>query len=364
MGNVCSGRYVSTNFVYESRPGRVVFGTGTLMQSGAEAERLGISHALILSTPRQQDRVAQLERQLGGRVAAMFSGARMHTPVEVTEQAMQIVADHRVDGLIAMGGGSTIGLSKAIALRTDLPQIALPTTYAGSEMTPILGQTEGGRKTTQRNPRVLPETVIYDVALTLALPVKNSILSGFNALAHAAEALYARDGNPVTALMAREGIAALVRALPAIARAAAGMDGRTDALLGAWLCGSCLGTVGMAIHHQLCHLLGGRFELPHAETHAILLPYSLAYNAKAAPAALAAIAEALGVPEAASGLFRLGRALDVPPSLAAIGMPEQGIDQIADLAIEHPYWNPRPLERAAIRALLARAWAGEGPQID
>ena len=299
---------------------------------------------------------------IGERFAGVFTGAVMHTPVEVTERAMETVRDVRADCLVAIGGGSTTGLGKAIALRTDLPQIVLPTSYAGSEMTPIVGQTSGGIKTTQSSPKILPEIVIYDVDLTLTMPPGLSATSGINAIAHAVEALYARDRNPVISLMAQEGIRTLAHALPKICDQPNDRTARTDALYGAWLCGICLGAVGMALHHKLCHTLGGPFNLPHAETHTVILPHALAYNAPAAPDAMARIAAALGVPDAALGLHDLARKLAAPTSLREIGMPESGIDQAAELAVKNPYWNPRTIERDAIRELIARAWRGDAPQ--
>jgi alcohol dehydrogenase class IV len=299
---------------------------------------------------------------LGERAAGIFAGAVMHTPVEVSERATAIARESGADCTVALGGGSTIGLGKAIALRTDLPQICIPTTYAGSEMTPIIGQTEGGLKTTQRTDKVLPETVIYDVDLTLTLPPALSATSGINAIAHAVEALYAQDRNPVISLMAEEGVRALALALPVITRNPTDKDARADALYGAWLCGTCLGAVGMALHHKLCHVLGGTFNLPHAETHTIVLPHALAYNAAAAPEAVAALARALGGSDPATRLFELAGQLRAPRALREIGMPQDGIERASDLALKNPYWNPRPLEREGIRTLIARAWAGEPPQ--
>jgi maleylacetate reductase len=352
------------SFVYEARPARVLFGTGTTARLGEEIDRLGAARALLLSGPRQAAEAGAIAEALGPRVAGTFAGAAMHTPVDVTETALAEARRLDADVLLALGGGSTTGLGKALALRTDLPQIVLPTTYAGSEMTPILGETRDGRKTTQTTPKVLPEVVIYDVERTLGLPVALSVTSGLNAMAHAAEALYARDGNPVTDLMAEAGLAALARALPGIVAAPSDLAARGEALYGAWLCGTCLGAVGMALHHKLCHTLGGTFDLPHAETHAVVLPHALAYNAPAAPEAMARIARALGAPpgsEAASALHALAATLGAPRALRDLGMPETGIDRAADLAIENPYWNPRPVERAPLRALLARAWAGDPP---
>ena len=316
----------------------------------------------MLATPRQTDLVAGIREMIGERFAGIFTGAVMHTPVEVTERAMETVHDVRADCLVAIGGGSTTGLGKAIALRTDLPQIVLPTSYAGSEMTPVVGQTSGGIKTTQSSPKILPEIVIYDVDLTMTMPPKLSATSGINAIAHAVEALYARDRNPVISLMAQESIRTLAHALPKICVQPDDRAARTDALYGAWLSGICLGAVGMALHHKLCHTLGGLFNLPHAETHTVILPHALAYNAPAAPDAMTRIATALGAPDAALGLHDLARKLAAPASLREIGMPESGIDQAADLAVKNPYWNPRTIEREAIRELIARAWRGDAPQ--
>jgi maleylacetate reductase len=350
------------DFIYQSAPMRVVFGAGTLRQLPDELFRLGVTRALVLATPRQNALVAGIREMIGERFAGVFTGAVMHTPIEVTERAMETVHDLRADGIVAIGGGSTTGLGKAIALRTDLPQIVLPTSYAGSEMTPVVGQTSGGIKTTQSSPKILPETVIYDVDLTMTMPPKLSATSGINAIAHAVEALYARDRNPVTSLMAQESIRTLAHALPTICARPDDRAARTDALYGAWLSGICLGAVGMALHHKLCHTLGGLFNLPHAETHTIILPHALAYNAPAAPEAMTRIATALGAPDAALGLHDLARELAAPASLREIGMPESGIDQAADLAVKNPYWNPRGIEREAIRELIARAWRGDTPR--
>jgi maleylacetate reductase len=351
-------------FTYQSAPMRVLFGAGTLGQLPAELERLGISRALILSTPHQEGMAADVAATLGDRAAGIFAQAAMHTPLDVTERAMLCVKGLSADGVVAIGGGSTTGLGKAIALRTDLPQIVVPTSYAGSEMTPILGETRDGLKRTQSSPKVLPETVIYDVELTLTMPPSLSATSGLNAIAHAVEALYARDRNPIISLMAEEGIKSLASALPKIAADGNNIEARTEALYGAWLCGCCLGAVGMALHHKLCHTLGGAFNLPHAETHSVILPHAAAFNASAEPQAMARIARALGAGNAADGLFELAGAIGVRRSLREIGMQESDIDHAADLAVQNPYWNPRAFDRNAIRGLIARAFAGTAPVDD
>jgi len=353
-----------SSFVYTGLPTRVVFGDATLPRVREEAERLGISRALVLTTPAQRAQGEEVAALLADRAAGVFSGAAMHTPVEVTLAALEVARGLSADGVVAIGGGSTIGLGKAIAARTGAPQIAIPTTYAGSEMTPILGETEAGQKTTRRSLEVLPETVIYDVALTLSLPPALSGTSGINAIAHAVEATYAADANPIITLLAEQGIAALARALPAIVAAPDDRRARQGALYGAWLCGACLGAVGMALHHKLCHVLGGAFGLPHAELHTAILPHAVAYNAPAAPEAMVRIARALGVSgagDAADGLYDLAGAVGARRALRDLGMPVDGLDRAAELAVQSVYPNPRPIERAAIRALLARAFDGERP---
>lgn len=348
-------------FTFENLPCRVVFGGGTLREAKAEVARLGGKRAFVLTTPQQEAQGQDLGAALGPLHAGLFAAATMHTPVEVTEQALAAMKACEADCVVSLGGGSTTGLGKALALRTGVHQLCIPTTYAGSEMTPILGETRDGQKTTIRDTAVLPETVIYDVDLTLALPVALTVTSGINAIAHAAEGLYARDTNPVTSLMAEEGIRAVAHALPAIVKKPDDREARTEALYGAWLCGVCLGTVGMALHHKLCHTLGGTFDLPHAETHTIVLPHALAYNAPAVPDAMVRIARAIGTDNAAKGLYDLVRGLDAKLALRDLGMPENGIDKAADLAVTNAYWNPRPLERNAVRDLIARAWSGDAP---
>src|SRR4051794_25160097 len=234
------------DFVYQSAPMRVVFGAGSLRELPAELTRLGVSRALVLATAQQQAQASLVRGLIGDLAAGIFAGAVMHTPLEVTEQAMAEIRAVQADCTVAIGGGSTTGLGKAIALRTDLPQIVLPTSYAGSEMTPILGETSGGIKTTQSSPKILPEVVIYDVDLTMTMPAGMSGISGLNAIAHAVEALYARDRNPIISLMAQEGIGKLAHALPRIHALPSDKAARTGALYGAWLCGVCLGAVGMA----------------------------------------------------------------------------------------------------------------------
>ncbi|MFD8393520.1 maleylacetate reductase and hydroxyquinol 1,2-dioxygenase domain-containing protein [Streptomyces sp. NPDC059680] len=349
-------------FVYTSHPSRVVFGAGTVGRLGEEVERLGCSRVLLLSSGSLAAASDQVREALGDLLAAEFDGAAMHTPVEVTEQALMVLRESSADSIVAVGGGSTTGLSKALALRTGLPQVILPTTYAGSEVTPVLGETRDGRKVTQSSPEILPETVVYDVDFTLTLPLSLTVTSGINALAHAVEALYAADANPVTDQQALDAISRIARALPRLAADPADLEARTDLLHAAWLAGTCLATVGMGLHHKLCHTLGGSFDLPHAETHTVVLPHAMAYNAHAVPGVMRRVADALGVPDAPSGVYDLVASLGGPTSLHALGMPESGLARAAELATSTPYPNPRELTTEGIAELLAGAWHGRRPE--
>jgi len=340
-------------------PVRVRFGVGIRHEIGAEMTAMGLSRALVLTTPGQAAQGEEVRSTLGALAFGLFSRATMHTPVEITEAAL--VAASGADCLIAIGGGSTIGLAKAIALRTDLPQIVLPTTYAGSEATPVLGQTANGIKETLRSPKVQPEVILYDPELVATLPVKLSVASALNAMAHAVEALYAQDRNPLSDQLAIGGIRAFKQGLLRVISDPGDLAARKDTQFGAWLCGTVLAQVGMSLHHKLCHTLGGSFNLPHAETHAILLPHSAAYSAEAASEALAPVAELFGG-TVGGGLYDFAASLGAPLALRTLGLVESDLDLAADLAVRNPYWNPRPVERDAIRALLQRAWAGERPE--
>lgn len=342
-------------------PARVRIGAGARHDLAPDLDALGIARALVLTTPQQARQGEALAAALGPRAAGVFAGAVMHTPVEVTGTAMAALAASGADGLIALGGGSTIGLGKALALRTGLPQLALPTTYAGSEATPVLGQTEAGRKTTLTDPAIQPGAIVYDPELVAGLPVAMTVTSGLNAMAHAVEGLYAATATPLSRTLCMAGLEAFATGLPAAAAAPADLDAREKTLFGAWACGAVLGQGGMALHHKLCHTLGGTLTLPHAETHAILLPHAAAFNETAAPEALRPLAALLGAASAGAGLHAFASRLGAPTALRDLGVAEADLDRIAAMAVETPYPNPRPLERAALRALLQDAWAGHEP---
>lgn len=350
------------SFLFDQPAYRVIFGTGAFGRLREEVERLGGTRVLIVCTEAEVELAQDAAIKLGDLAVGIFDDAVMHHPVETIQAARDCARDVAADCCVTIGGGTTTGTGKLITLESGIPVVAIPTTYAGSEMTPIYGMTEGSVKKTGRDRKVLPRVVIYDPELTLSLPPEVSGPSGINALAHSIEGLYAHDTNPITMLMAEESIRALARSLPVVVRDPVNIDGRSDALYGAWLAGVVLGSVAMGLHHKLCHTLGGTFNLPHAEVHTVILPHAVAYNRDFASDAMRRAAAALGVSDTAQGVYDLAASLGTKTSLAALGMPRTGLDRAADLAVQNVYPNPRPLERGAIRELLEHAYTGNRPQ--
>src|SRR5919106_569351 len=334
-------------FVHEALPGRVVFGVGAVGQVADEVAALGLGRVLVVaggSSKAVGDRIAD---DLGDRCAGRLDEVRQHVPEELAATARRTAVEARADGVVTVGGGSAIGLGKAIAVNPDTPGrrgrvtvVAVPTTYSGSEMTPIFGVT-GEHKHTGRDLRALPRVVVYDPALTVGLPPTVTAASGFNALAHCVEAMYAPGTNPVVELQAIEGIGSLA--------------------------GTAFAVAGTALHHKLCHVLGGSFGLVHGDVNAVVLPHVVAYNADAAPDAMAAIASALGAADGQAGqaageLYDLAHRVGAPTSLAALGMPADRLDAAAERAVaETGTTNPRPPDTASLRALLQRAFDGAPP---
>jgi maleylacetate reductase len=353
---------VTRTFTYQALPMRVVFGAGTLRKLPDEVAALGLRRVLVLCSPEQEETGRLVAAALGNRAAGVLPEARMHVPVEVATRARDLAAQLGADGCVAVGGGSAIGLGKAIALEHGLPVVAVPTTYAGSEMTPVWGLTEGGQKRTGRDERVLPRSVLYDPELTVSLPAGLSATSGVNAIAHAVEALYAPDATPIISLMAEEGVRALAAALPRVVADGTDLDARAEAQYGAWLCGACLAATTMSLHHKLCHTLGGTLDLPHAPTHTVVLPHALAFNQAAAPQAVTALSRALGgVADPARELWELAGRLGAPRSLRELGMAEGDIPRLVELAVANPYANPREVTADGVASLLHAAWAGDPP---
>ncbi|HET9872217.1 MAG TPA: maleylacetate reductase [Propionibacteriaceae bacterium] len=347
------------SFVSDDAAQRVVFGVGTLTTVGAEIDRLFVRRVVVLSTPGHAhlaDRVAEL---LEGRAVGRFAGAVPHTPIEVTTRAVDLVRDLGGDGVVSVGGGSTTGLGKAVASRLGVPHLVVPTTYAGSERTPVLGETSGGAKTTRSDPAILPDAVLYDVDLTATLPWSVTVTSAVNAMAHAVEALYSNQATERTDAMALDAIRSLDHGLHAERANLDDLDGRSDLLYGAYLAGGCLGAVGMGLHHKLCHTLGGAFNLPHAPTHTVVLPYAMAYNEPAAAVAMDRIAAVMHSDHAPTAVQSLVRELGGPTALRDIGFAAVDIPAAADLAVSDSYPNPREVTRTGVIELLSRALNGD-----
>lgn len=350
-------------FEHRTMAQRVLFGSGTAAAHLREEVRSrGARRVMAIVTPS----AAHTARSLldGVDVVAWFDGAALHVPVETAERARAVAGASGADLLVCVGGGSAIGVAKAVALTASLPIVAVPTTYSGSEATPLWGLTEGGRKTTGTDDRVLPATVIYDADLTLSLPVELSVASGLNALAHCVDSLWAPRANPITTGLAVEGVRLLAAGLPIVRREPADRRGRELILCGAHLAGVAFAGAGSGIHHTTCHVLGGRFGLPHAQTHAVLLPHVLAFNAPAAPWAAHRLAEALQADDGVAGLAALHRDLGAPRSLGDLGLREEDLREAADLALARvPPSNPRAVDAASLLALLRAAWAGKEPGV-
>jgi len=367
-------------FHYDGLPGRVVFGAGAARRElRAEADRLPADRVLLVATESEEPLARELAVPLGERVVAVFTSVRPHVPIQVAEAARALATSVRADAVLSVGGGSTTGTAKAIALTTGLPIIAVPTTYAGSEVTPVWGITEssasgtsigaeGARKTTGVDHRVLPRTVVYDPELTVTLPADLSAASGLNALAHCVEAFWAPRRNPISSLAAEEGIRALAAGLPAVYADPTDLAARSDLLYGAYLAGSAFAVAGSGLHHKICYALGGAFNLPHAQTHAIVLPEVLAFNAPAAPDAARRIGRALAAggsgndTDPVGALRALSAGLGIPRGLRELGLREDQIDVIVELvAPAVPVDNPRRADRAALREIIHAAWVGPVP---
>ncbi|MBO4254061.1 iron-containing alcohol dehydrogenase [Streptomyces griseorubiginosus] len=341
---------------------RVVMGIDALDRLADEIDQAGLERVMVLCSLGRRELAEAVAARLGSRAVALHPHARMHVPAESAAEAQRRAKEVNADGCVAVGGGSAIGLGKVVALKYGLPVIAVPTTYSGSEMTPVWGLTEDGVKRTGRDPRALPVSVLYDPALTLALPTAVSVTSGMNAIAHAVEALYAPDASPVIDLMAEEGVRALAAALPDVVADGTDLDARARAQYGAWLCGACLGSTTMSLHHKLCHSLGGTLDLPHAPTHTVVLPHALAYNQEAAPKAVTALGRALGTSaDPATHLWDLAGRLGAPRSLRELGMAESDIDRIVKVTLANPYANPREVTAEGLGRLLHAAWSGRPP---
>lgn len=350
------------DFVYEQLAQRVVFGWGRLDTVSDEIDRFGAQRVMVISERSTKPIADELREQLGGRVAVTIPEVRPHVPrADVDDARTQAIASS-VDLVLTIGGGSATGLGKAIALEYPVSSVAIPTTYAGSEMTPIYGITESSRKLTGRDDRVLPQTVIYDPEVTTSLPARVTAGSGMNAIAHSVEALYAESSNPVSSLLAETSIKVLGSSLRGCIIDHTDRAARSEALYGAYLAGTVLASSGMALHHRICHVLGGRFDFNHGDMNAVLLAHVVAFNEPAAPQAIARVAQALGGEESASAaLFELSESLKAPTSLRELGLNASDIEESASLVADGDFYNPRPVDRAALAEILTAAFEGRRP---
>jgi alcohol dehydrogenase class IV len=349
-------------FEHETLGQRVMFGTGQAAQGVArEVELLGARRVMVIAGPRQAGFAGVVTAGLP--VALVHDEVVMHVPVPVAERAREAAAGHHVDALVSVGGGSTTGLAKAVALTTGLPIVVVPTTYAGSEATNVWGLTEEGRKITGVDRRVLPRAVVYDASLTSSLPVELSVASGLNALAHCVDSMWAPHADPINTVLAAEGIRALSAALPLVVPTPEALSGREQALYGAYLAAVAFASAGSGLHHKICHVLGGRYDLPHAQTHAVVLPYVVALNVAGAPDAERRIAAALNSPSALEGLQALRAQLDAPRALRDYGFEESMIpDAAAAILPVVPDSNPVTVTTADLERLLRQAWEGADPR--
>ncbi|QIB64970.1 maleylacetate reductase [Kineobactrum salinum] len=350
------------SFSYKALPWNILFGAGSLQRLPEELNKLGFTRALVLATPEQVTQGQDLVNLLGARAAGLFDQAVMHVPAETVALAAKEVARLNADCSVSIGGGSTTGLGKALALKLDLPNIAIPTSYAGSEMTNIWGITENGRKVTGRDDRVVPTLTLYDPELTMTMPPQFAGPSGLNAMAQAAVNIASGDINPIVTVMAVEAVRALSNSLPKVISDPGNIDARTEALYGASLAGGSLGMGTTGLHHRLCHTFGGTFNTPHAETHTILLPHCVAYNAAATEEATRRLADAMGVENAAIGIFNLAKAVGAPTALRDIGVQEADLDKAAKIATETPVNSPEPVTMERVRNLLQNAYEGIEPR--
>src|SRR5580692_1801941 len=338
-------------FVHDTLPQRVAFGSGEAAANlSGEIASLGATRVMLIAAKAEMHLADTIAVDLP--VALRHDDVVMHVPVEVAERARAAAAGNDVDLLVSVGGGSTTGL----------PIIAVPTTYAGSEATPVWGLTEGARKTTGTDKKVLPRVIVYDAALTMSLPVEMSVASGLNALAHCVDSMWAPNADPINAAFAAEGIRSLAAGLPKVVADPMDLDGREHALYAAYLSATAFASAGSGLHHKICHVLGGKYNLPHAQTHATVLPYVLAFNGPAAPDAERRIAAAFASATAIDGLVALKQELNAPHALADYGFDEESIPEAAAAILPSvPPSNPRQVTAEDLRALLRAAWSGADP---
>ena len=350
-------------FTWSAFPSRVVFAAGALQRVPDEIARLEAHHALLVAGGAStQDAFDTLRGALGDRCVGVVRTSTQHGPSGVADDAVRVARELNADSVVTLGGGSVIGLGKAIVQACDVPLVAIPTTYSGSEMTPIWGRTSDGRKQTWSDVRVLPRTVVYDPELCLGMPPRLAAASGMNALAHCLEALWSAGANPITSVLARNGGRRLIDGLPRVIENLGDLDAHAGNLVGACLAGAALAQAGTAIHHRTCHVLGGGWNLPHAETHAVVLPHSTALVAARRPQAMAEVRKLLDADDPSAAVFELLIGLRLPLSLEALGLPEDALDEAARRVVDACRNDPIAPDEAAVRRMLDDAFFGRAPE--
>lgn len=357
------------SFTHVGMPGRVIHGAGSVATLAAEVEALDARRVMFCCTKSRVPEVEKLAATLGARFAGICDAAKIFVPLSAVEPGREMAAALNADCLVSYGGGTAVGLAKAIALGGEgleggMPIVSIVTTYSGSETTALQGIIgHDGVRTNYRDMRMLPKVLIYDPELMLDVPLDVSIASGFNSIAHAVSSYLGKDANPVANMFSENGIRAMSSALVRLAQDPRDVDARSEALHGAWLCGMTLMSSGTTIHHKMVHVLGGGFDLPHGPTHAIMLPHSTAYNRDAAPEAMKGIARAFGdeAADAPRALFDLLGKSGAAEGLKQLGLPEAALDEAADRIMIDRYFNLRDYDRSAIRAALQDAWEGKPP---
>lgn len=352
---------MALNFSHDTLGQRLLFGSGkAALNLVEEVSRLGAQRVMLIAAPYEAHIAHSVTQQISVHVT--YEDVVQHVPIEKAEDARRVATEHEIDLLVCVGGGSTTGLAKAVAMTTGIPIVAVATTYAGSEATNVWGLTEAARKTTGVDNKVLPVTVVYDAELTYSLPVELSVASGLNAMAHCIDSMWAPRADPINQALAAEGIRALASGLPRITENPTDEQGREEALYGAYLSAVSFASAGSGMHHKICHVLGGTYNLPHAQTHATVLPYVLAFNAPFAPRADARIAAAFGTSTGLEGLNRLREKLNAPQALKDYGFNEADIEEAVSIAMPIiPESNPRPVTAENLAELLHAAWAGSTP---
>jgi maleylacetate reductase len=353
---------METAFTWSASASRVILAPGALARVPDEVSRLGGRRVLLIgSGTSTREALRRVRESLDAGIAAVIPVAAQHVPEAIAAAAVSTAHDSAADLIVTVGGGSATGLGKVVALECDLPLIAVPTTYSGSEMTPMWGRTSAGVKRTGMDARVLPRAVVYDPELCLGMPPMLAAASGMNALAHCAEALWSAGASPVTSVLAEEGIRRLLVGLPAVVASSGDLEGHAGNLVAACLAGLCIAQAGSGIHHRTCHVLGGGWNLPHAETHAVVLPHATALVAPRAPEAMVRLMRLLDTDDPAAALFDFERRLGLPASLRALGMPPEAVGDAARRIAELSHDDPLVPGPTAVRTMLDGAFEGSVP---